>query len=206
MARQSIGSLERDLFRSEVSGYHWRQFSTHGSRFCSTILRLLSYCSEACAWRKLANNSGVVVKQSEYVKFDAIGLARLVNRREVSPSELLDAAIERFSDVNPTINAVIYTNTVEAYTVARSQPLGGPLSGVPFLVKDYAAHVKGWATTAGSRLFIDNVAVDDSPMIAAYRRAGLVIFGKTKPCLSLAWMPRLSPSCTARHLIHGMQG
>ena len=42
----------------------------------------------------------------EYRDQDGVGLADLIRRREVSAGEVLDAAIARTEEVNPTINAV----------------------------------------------------------------------------------------------------
>jgi amidase len=135
------------------------------------------------------------LKQSEYLSFDAVGLAGLVASRDVSAVEVLEAAAQRMDEVNPTTNAVIYADVAEARAYAE-QPREGPLAGVPFLVKDYAAHVRGWPTTAGSRLFQHDVAPADAPIVAAYRRAGLVIFGKTN-------LPELGLDATTEPVLHG---
>lgn len=135
------------------------------------------------------------MKQSEYLDFDAVGLADLIARREVSAAEVLNAALERMAEVNPTINAVIYTHVADARVDAAGRS-EGPLAGVPFLVKDYAAHVRGWPTTAGSRLYQNDIASADAPIVAAYRRAGLVIFGKTN-------LPELGLDATTEPDLHG---
>lgn len=135
------------------------------------------------------------MKQWEYLSFDAVGLAELIARREVSASEVLEAAVGRMAEVNPAINAVIYANLAEARADA-GRAKAGPLAGVPFLVKDYAAHVQGWPTSAGSRLFQDDVAAADAPIVRAYRRAGLVIFGKTN-------LPELGLDATTEPELHG---
>ena len=87
------------------------------------------------------------MKQSDYLEHDAVGLAGLIARREVSAAEVLEAAVGRLEAVNPAINAVIYTDLAAARAEA-GQARAGPLAGVPFLVKDYAAHVGGWPTSA----------------------------------------------------------
>ena len=133
--------------------------------------------------------------QSDYLQFDAVGLAGLILLGEVSAGEVLEAALARMAQVNPAINAVVYANAAEARAEA-ARPKAGPLAGVPMLVKDYAAHVKGWPTSAGSRLFADDVAADDAPIVAAYRRAGLVIFGKTN-------LPELGLDATTEPDLHG---
>jgi Asp-tRNA(Asn)/Glu-tRNA(Gln) amidotransferase A subunit family amidase len=69
-----------------------------------------------------------------------------------------------------------------ARTLARETPTGSPnapLRGVPFLLKDLSAQTAGTPTSAGSRLFKDFEYAADNAIVAAYRRAGLVIFGKT---------------------------
>lgn len=94
---------------------------------------------------------------SEYGDYDALGLAALIAAGEVSPSEVLEAAIARTEAVNGTINAVVY----KAYDEARKAVAGplpdGPFRGVPFLVKDLLLTVAGWPRTSGSR-FTANAA------------------------------------------------
>jgi amidase len=112
----------------------------------------------------------------DYRRHDAVGLAELVARREVSAGELLDAAAARMAEVNPQINAV----TMDLTDRARAEPAGhGAFSGVPFLLKDLGAQLAGTPTTGGSRLFADAVAPADNAITAAYKGAGLSIFGKT---------------------------
>lgn len=43
----------------------------------------------------------------EYVQYDAVGLAELVRTGEVTPTEVLNGAIERMRAVNQAINAVV---------------------------------------------------------------------------------------------------
>ncbi|MGH6986708.1 MAG: amidase [Caulobacteraceae bacterium] len=116
----------------------------------------------------------------EYSRHDAIGLARLIASRQVSELEVLEAALARMDVVNPTLNAVIARLESEARKAIEVGLPDGPLRGVPFLVKDLGMLVKGAPTRAGSRLFSDAApAMQDSALIAAYRRAGLVLIGKT---------------------------
>ena len=44
----------------------------------------------------------------DYARHDAVGLAELVRRKEVSAAELADAALARMDEVNPRINAVVH--------------------------------------------------------------------------------------------------
>ncbi|MFZ5719618.1 MAG: amidase [Pseudomonadota bacterium] len=112
----------------------------------------------------------------EYRAHDAVGLAALVRKGEVTAGDLLDLAVARMSEVNPKINAV----TRDMTDRARKAPAGeGPLAGVPFLLKDLGAHYGGVPTTYGSKLFADVAPDADSALTRLYKAAGLNIFGKT---------------------------
>ena len=111
--------------------------------------------------------------------YDAIGLADLVRRREVTPAELLEAAIARVDAVNPRINAVTQDHRDWARSMVTAGLPDGALHGVPFLIKDLYATITGTCTSNGSAFFQDNVADHDTEMVARYRRAGMVLFGKT---------------------------
>ncbi|MFT5143876.1 MAG: amidase [Thalassolituus oleivorans] len=71
----------------------------------------------------------------EYETFDAVGLAGLVRTGELTPSELLETAIERTEIRNPALNAVIHKLYESARASLESLP-AGPFRGVPFLIKD----------------------------------------------------------------------
>ncbi len=132
---------------------------------------------------------------AEYEQYDALGLADLVRRKEVTPDELLDAAIERVEARNPAVNAV----TMKLYDYGRKAIADGlpdgPFRGVPFLMKDLTSPVAGVRMTRGSRFFADTPpSPADSEHVKRLKRAGLVIFGRTNTCelgLSLTCEPQL---------------
>ena len=116
----------------------------------------------------------------DYAKADAVALAGMVAKKQISPTEALEAAIARTEVVNPAINAVVQTYYDQARATAQSaMPDHAPLRGVPMLLKDLGIQMKGTVTTNGSRFFKDAVADHDSTLVERYRAAGLVIFGKT---------------------------
>src|SRR5580700_12030394 len=92
----------------------------------------------------------------EYGKYDGVGLADLVRKKQVTPRELLDEAIARTAKVDPKINAVV----VKHYDYATRQidkglPVG-PFTGVPFLLKDLDL-LEGTRTTFGASIYKDDV-------------------------------------------------
>jgi amidase len=111
--------------------------------------------------------------------YDAIALASLVRKGEVTPLELVDAAIERIESVNGTLNAVVTPMFELARETAKSQLPDGPFKGVPFLLKDLQAAFKGVRMTAGSNYLKEFVPDHDSEIVARYKRAGLITIGKT---------------------------
>jgi len=133
----------------------------------------------AVAAMPLAARSQGPLPFANYVRYDAMGLAELVRKGEVTPLELLETAIARAEQVNPALNAIV----IRHYDLAR-EAIGrglpdGPLKGVPFLLKDLYMSMAGTVTSNGSRLFRNAVADHDSTLVERYRKAGLVIFGKT---------------------------
>ncbi|MDB5432267.1 MAG: 6-aminohexanoate-cyclic-dimer hydrolase [Caulobacter sp.] len=115
----------------------------------------------------------------DYRRHDAVALAGLVAKREVSAGELLETAVARMAQVNPAINAVTLDLAERARKDAGAAPKSGPLGGVPYLLKDLGAALAGTPTTSGSAVFKDNVASEDSAVTRMLKDAGLVIFGKT---------------------------
>ena len=130
----------------------------------------------------------MTVAIAEYGTLDALGLADLVKRRQVSPSELLEEAIARNERVNPKVGAVITTVYEDARRIAGAsasngavdRPGGtGAFAGVPFLVKDIYCDMAGVAATSSSRYLLGYKPARDATIVERFRQAGLIIFGRT---------------------------
>jgi amidase len=114
----------------------------------------------------------------EYTQYDATGLAELVARREVTPAELLEAALARAQALNPRLNAICIDMEDIGRKRAR-ETLAGPFAGVPFLLKDIMQDYAGVPTTSGSRALRAYVPKSNAEITNRFLGAGLVIFGKT---------------------------
>jgi amidase/aspartyl-tRNA(Asn)/glutamyl-tRNA(Gln) amidotransferase subunit A len=117
----------------------------------------------------------------------ATSLAEKIRRKEVSPVEVVDAAIARIEAHNPTINALVifgYDDARKAAKAAeggimRGDPLG-PLHGVPIAMKDCFDFKPGWVTTFGGIRALKHYVADSYCMFAErMEQAGAILVGKT---------------------------
>lgn len=113
-----------------------------------------------------------------YRTTDAVGLAKLVQRQEVKAIELLAAAQARVAETDPVYNFIAQDCSARAEAQLASRLPKGPLSGVPFLVKDLGIDIAGTHTGSGSR-YLDKVPTRNSHFIDRADAAGLITFGKT---------------------------
>jgi amidase len=110
---------------------------------------------------------------------DATELAGLVAAGEVTPSELLDAALAAVEARNPALNAVVLVQEgVARKAIAEGLP-PAPFRGVPFLIKDLGIEAKDFPSHNGSRLFANTVYPGDSSIFARIKATGVVTFGRT---------------------------
>src|SRR5260370_38526892 len=112
---------------------------------------------------------------------DATAQAELVRRKDVTAEELIEAAIARVERFNPALNVVVTSMFESARLYAKSPLPDGPFAGVPFLLKDLLASFAGVRMASGSRFTSSMVPDRDSELVASFKRAGLVILGKTTP-------------------------
>ena len=115
----------------------------------------------------------------EYNKYDAIGLAGVIERGEGSVSEITEAAICQIERLNPALNAVITPMFDIARNAVDSGLPKGPLHGVPYLLKDLNTWFGGVRNSNGSHAFRNFIPERDSVLIERMKAAGLVIMGKT---------------------------
>jgi amidase len=133
---------------------------------------------------------------SEYGEYDALGLAELVRRREVTPGELAGAALRAIELLNPTLNAVIevYGDRIQSADVAHTAE--GPFLGVPFLIKDDGDFEVGRTFEQGSRLLKGRIGANDAFFIQLVRASGLNSIGRTN-------VPEFCIANTTENVLYG---
>jgi amidase len=114
----------------------------------------------------------------EYGDYDAVGLADLVRKKQVTARELFDEAIARTAKVDPQINAVVVKHYDYADRQIENGLVDGPFSGVPFLLKDLD-FLEGTRTTSGATVQKDFVADHSSTLTRRFLDTGVAIFGKS---------------------------
>jgi amidase len=133
---------------------------------------------------------------AEYAKHDALGLAELVAKKEVTPKELALTALRAIEAANPDIKAVVetYPECIEGLDENR---LGmGPFRGVPFLIKDVFGHEKGRKIEFGSRLCEGMTVEMGTYFVDQLKAAGVNILGRSAA-------PEYSMSATTESVMFG---
>jgi amidase len=133
------------------------------------------------------------VQLSEYVDYDATGLADLVRRGEVTANEVLEAAWAAHAADGGRLGAV-----VERYDDVVAEPASpdAPFCGVPFLMKDAGAAQAGRRQEYGSRLLRGRVSPASSHLARSFDEAGLLTIGRSAA-------PEFSLALCTDSLLHG---
>jgi Asp-tRNA(Asn)/Glu-tRNA(Gln) amidotransferase A subunit family amidase len=142
---------------------------------------------------------------SDLVGLSAVELRQRIGRKQISPTELLEACIERIGAINPAVNAIAATDyrraradakLAEAH-ILRGEPLG-LLFGLPIGVKDLT-DTAGLLTTHGSPLYRQHVPKTDAAMVTLLRQAGALIVAKTNT-------PEFGAGANTRNPVWGATG
>ena len=123
---------------------------------------------------------------SELTALAATRLAQLVNGREVTATEVVEAHLKRANDLNREINAITDLQAESALEqasrtdedVRRGGHARGSLTGVPVTIKSSIA-VEGFRQECGTRLRLGEVAKADAPLVAGLKGAGAIVLGTT---------------------------
>lgn len=121
---------------------------------------------------------GHQLKREEYIHLDGIGIAELIEKKQVSYKEVLDASFEQLEKVNPTLNAVSYIRKEKAYQEIENAR-EGVFAGVPTALKDISQTIKGEPSTGGARLMKDAIAPVTANFSQKLLNTGVVSIGNS---------------------------
>jgi aspartyl-tRNA(Asn)/glutamyl-tRNA(Gln) amidotransferase subunit A len=133
--------------------------------------------------------------------------ARLIERKELSPVELVNSRLDRIVRLDDRLHAFIRVLGEEARRDARAAEAEiaagrhrGPLHGIPIGLKDIY-ETAGVATTGHSKVMQDHVPLTDAFSVTRLRQAGAIVMGKLAthefalggPSFDLPWPPARNP-------------
>ena len=125
------------------------------------------------------------MKNVDLTKHSVGSLSALIRKKEVSPVEVTNTALERIEKLDGTLKAFVTVMELQARQAAKEAEKAvmagkylGPYQGIPVAVKDLY-YTKGVKTTAGSKVLADFIPDYDATVVARLKAAGAVIIGKT---------------------------
>src|SRR5580704_12438035 len=143
------------------------------------------------------------VGRSQLVQYDALGVAELIRKKEITALEAIEDVLRRVEHVNPRINAVLTANFDFKKALARAKSIGGDgmFTGTPVMLKNLVAYT-GARIDGGSRMEarrIEAVGIyvkETSPLVDAMERSGMIVTGITNA-------PEFGLIDTTEPLLHG---
>ena len=128
---------------------------------------------------------------------DATTLGQMVLSKEISPLELVEESIQKATLLNPSLNAIVYTQYEEAIEKAKRFSLKNqPFAGVPIFLKDLGQEQKGSICTYSSRLFKDIKSTQTDNFVKRLENLGFIILGRTNT-------PEFGFKTVSDSLLHG---
>lgn len=128
---------------------------------------------------------------------DATTLGQMVLSKEISPLELVEESIQKATLLNPSLNAIVYTQFEEAIEKAKRFSLKNqPFAGVPIFLKDLGQEQKGSICTYSSRLFKDIKSTQTDNFVKRLENLGFIILGRTNT-------PEFGFKTVSDSLLHG---
>ena len=128
---------------------------------------------------------------------DATTLGQMVLSKEISPLELVEESIQKATLLNPSLNAIVYTQYEEAIEKAKRFSLKNqPFAGVPIFLKDLGQEQKGSICTYGSLLFKDIKSTQTDNFVKRLENLGFIILGRTNT-------PEFGFKTVSDSLLHG---
>ena len=116
----------------------------------------------------------------------AVELSGAISSGDLSPVEVMEATIDRIEEREPSLNALVFRGFDEAMAsaaaaetaISKGEP-GGPLRGVPVVMKDLFDFKPGWPSTFGGIPALANYSIDGfCPWAERMEAAGAIIVGK----------------------------
>lgn len=119
------------------------------------------------------------VLATDFARYDALDLAALIRKGDISALELLDAVIARVHAVNNVLNCMCLPAFEQARKDAQKTLPAGPLSGLPLFLKDLILWHKDTPMSSGSAYLRNYVPPVNSEVVQRLLDAGMIFAGRT---------------------------
>lgn len=120
------------------------------------------------------------MRKEEYLQLDAVGMAELLQKKEVTPKELTELAFAQLEEVQPTLNLATGIRKEKALGEAEEMKAGiAPFAGVPTMLKNVSQTIPGEKMTSGSKLLANHIAETESHFVKRLRESGFIFLGHT---------------------------
>jgi len=119
------------------------------------------------------------MRLDEYAALDGIALADLVRTGQVTARQTFEAALGAIKSTNSKLNFLVDWTHEEAERCIANVVPQAPFAGVPMLIKDIGASVRGVPQELGCKLARGLTPDQDSEIVRRYRAAGFVFAGRS---------------------------
>jgi amidase len=136
------------------------------------------------------------VNLAEYASYDALGLAELVRKKQVSAKELAETAVAAKNKIDAVLGSVVELYPDRIADLDERSLGQGPFHGVPFLIKDVFGHEKGRKVEFGSRLCKGMIVEAGTYFLDMLQASGVNILGRSAA-------PEYSMAATTETAIYG---
>lgn len=120
------------------------------------------------------------MRKEEYLQLDAVAMTELLQKKEITPKELTELALNQLEEVQPTLNLATSIRKEKALEEAEQIKIGtAPFAGVPTMLKNVSQTIPGEKMTSGSKLLVNNIAQMESNFVKKLRESGLIFLGHT---------------------------
>lgn len=120
------------------------------------------------------------MERSEYLKYDAVGLADLIRRKQVTAGDVMQCAVDLAQDYDNTYHFICHEQYEASLELAKSYQVREHFGGIPFLLKDSGLASVRFPSSLGSRLFENTTYAVNSTLVDRFEHAGLIPFARTR--------------------------
>lgn len=119
------------------------------------------------------------MNHTEFKKLDGLALSSLIEKKEVTPHDLMAVSIDIAKQVDERLDFLCYEKFDESLALSKNWQNCGPFNGIPFLLKDSGLASKRFQSSIGSNLFKGTTYPSDSTLVQRFDAAGFITYARS---------------------------